>query len=242
MSLLHALLHWPPAPAGGLAPGPISRVLDSVGFDLLQPLSWSPLQAGFFSLAVMGALGFLNNIVPLLFARSRSIPAQGSHLDALSPRDRAFLAFNRLASIPFSYHFVRAAWVLPSIAWCVARGWPRVAAGRLHLAAPSAPLTLAASARLPEQLSVRNALLPLPVLFVTYDLFYASFHRALHLQRRARARGSGQRGASRPRAACTSWCISTTTGSTRPAAARRTLSTCTPSSSSAASIITYWRC
>jgi hypothetical protein len=33
-------------------------------------------------------------------------------------------------------------------------------------------------------MSVRNTLLPLPLLFLCYDFFYSLFHRALHHQRR----------------------------------------------------------
>ena len=32
----------------------------------------------------------------------------------------------------------------------------------------------------PEQITVRNTLLPLPLFFIVYDAFYAPFHRALH--------------------------------------------------------------
>jgi sterol desaturase/sphingolipid hydroxylase (fatty acid hydroxylase superfamily) len=36
--------------------------------------------------------------------------------------------------------------------------------------------------RLPEQATLSNTLLAVPVLFVLYDLFYSLFHRALHIK------------------------------------------------------------
>ena len=106
--------------------GPLESWLLSHDFVMDKPGSWSAPQAGAFCTCVMAALGFLNNIVPpvarALLRGASPIPAQGSHLDALEWKDHLFLFINRLASIPFTYHFVVTAWTLPSIVWCVAGG------------------------------------------------------------------------------------------------------------------------
>jgi len=111
------------AARSGALPRPLTALFASTGFQLEDASHWTPAQAGCFSLAVMGALGFLNTVVPRLFAgRVASVPAQGSHHDRLDVKDHLFLAFNKLASVPFSYHFLRACWRHPAVHWCAA-GW-----------------------------------------------------------------------------------------------------------------------
>jgi hypothetical protein len=58
------------------------------------------------------------------------IPTRGRHHDVLDSRDWLYLAINRAASVPFTYHYLRAAWVLPSVKWCAAplRAAPRACA------------------------------------------------------------------------------------------------------------------
>ena len=79
--------HWRSVPAmtAQLSVGPLESWMKAHDFDFLRPAGWTPLQCLLFSLAVMAALGFLNNIVPLLFRGFPSIPAQGSHAPGHGP-------------------------------------------------------------------------------------------------------------------------------------------------------------
>jgi hypothetical protein len=97
--------------------GPLGQLFEATGFQLEDFTAWSPAHALGFMLLVAGAFEFLNTSVPWLFATSRSIPQRGRHHDVLDATDTLYLAFNRLASVPFTYHYLRAAWVWPAIKW-----------------------------------------------------------------------------------------------------------------------------
>jgi hypothetical protein len=97
--------------------GPLGQWFEATGFQLEDYTAWSPAHALGFMLLVAGAFEFLNTAVPWLFATSRSIPQRGRHHDVLDATDTLYLAFNRLASVPFTYHYLRAAWVWPAIKW-----------------------------------------------------------------------------------------------------------------------------
>jgi sterol desaturase/sphingolipid hydroxylase (fatty acid hydroxylase superfamily) len=87
----------------------------------------------------------------LLCAGRPPIAIGGAHLDALSGRDRAFIAFNRL-TVPFvTLHITQFVWHAPTVAW-----------GGL------------------ETMTLANTLGSLLAFFALYDLVYVGFHRALH--------------------------------------------------------------
>ena len=101
--------------------GPLASLFAATGFQLEDYSAWTPAQGCGFVLLVAGAFEFLNRAVPWVFATSRSIPQRGRHHDVLDATDTLYLAFNRLASVPFTYHYLRAAWVWPAVKWCVVR-------------------------------------------------------------------------------------------------------------------------
>ena len=73
---------------------------------LADPVPWSvPLCAG-YALAVLGGMELISWLVHALFGGWRKIPVRGRHLDELSLKDRAFLAFNRLTTLAFMRHLV----------------------------------------------------------------------------------------------------------------------------------------
>ena len=109
------------APSAGDA-GPVSALFAATGFQLEDWTVWTPAHATAFCLLVVAAFAFLNAIVPLLFSTRRAIPARGRHHDVLDVTDTLFLSFNRVASVPFTYHYLRAAWMWPAVKWCATRG------------------------------------------------------------------------------------------------------------------------
>eukprot|EP00873_Tetraselmis_striata_P046444 jgi/Tetstr1/466708/TSEL_011181.t1 len=112
-----------------------------------------------FAVLVMAAMELLCFLVPHIGAAvlalqgrkaAAAIPVRGKHLDAFSPTDRAFIAFNRLTTPVFTFHALRFLWSSP------------------HILRSQADATLASTAG------------ALAALFVAYDLTYCLFHRGLH--------------------------------------------------------------
>ena len=107
------------APLGlRLEGGPLSRLFEATGFELGDASRWTAAHAASFCLLVVAAFEFLSRVVPFLFVRSGAIPARGRHHDVLDWKDTLCLSFNRCASVPFTYHYLKAAWVLPAVKWC----------------------------------------------------------------------------------------------------------------------------
>jgi hypothetical protein len=98
----------------------LSRLAAAPGFVPTEAATWSAAHAACFLGAVGGAFEFLSHAVPRAFAGAARIAPRGAHHDTLDGRDRLFLAINRAASVPFTYHYLKAAWLLPCMKWCAA--------------------------------------------------------------------------------------------------------------------------
>ena len=98
----------------------LSRLVAPPGFVPEDVATWGPLHGVAFALAVVFTFEALTHIVPAVFSpltRDR-IPARGKHHDVLDRTDLVYLAINRALSIPFTYHYLRTAWVAPFMRWC----------------------------------------------------------------------------------------------------------------------------
>jgi sterol desaturase/sphingolipid hydroxylase (fatty acid hydroxylase superfamily) len=78
----------------------------------------------------------------------------GKRLEAFEGVDLAYITVNKLLTALFSYHAIAWVWYSPVVVW------PSAGAG--------------------PGLTLLNTLAALPALFLTYDLPYTLFHRALH--------------------------------------------------------------
>ena len=83
---------------------------------------------------------------------AKQIPVRGKHLDVLTATDKLYIGISKAQTGPFVYFLLRFLSLEPNVLWT----W--------------------------EDLSVRTALLPLPVIFLVFDLFYTSLHWALHIK------------------------------------------------------------
>lgn len=80
------------------------------------------------------------------------IPVRGKHLDEFTTTDKIFIGISKAQTGPFVYFLLRYALEEPNLLW------------------------------MPAELSVKNVLLPLPVMFLVFDFFYTSLHWALHIK------------------------------------------------------------
>jgi sterol desaturase/sphingolipid hydroxylase (fatty acid hydroxylase superfamily) len=83
---------------------------------------------------------------------AKSIPVRGKHLDDFSLKDYIFIGISKASTAPFAYYFLKFAYEQPNILWN------------------------------PQKITIWNSLIPLPVLFIIFDLFYSILHWLLHLQ------------------------------------------------------------
>jgi sterol desaturase/sphingolipid hydroxylase (fatty acid hydroxylase superfamily) len=83
---------------------------------------------------------------------AKLIPVRGKHLDELSGKDILFVGLNKAATAPFVYIVLRYAYFEPNVVWSV------------------------------KEMSLMNTVLPLPVLYIVFDLFYTVIHWALHIK------------------------------------------------------------
>ena len=98
----------------------LSRLVAPPGVVPHEASTWGVPQGVAFALAVVFTFEALTHIVPAVFSpltRDR-IPARGKHHDVLDRTDLVYLAINRALSIPFTYHYLRTAWVAPFMRWC----------------------------------------------------------------------------------------------------------------------------
>jgi hypothetical protein len=97
----------------------LQRLAQADGFIATEASTWGLPHAAAFVGAVTVTFELLSHAVPALFAPMPGrIEARGKHHDTLDARDYTFLAINRAASVPFTYHFLKAAWLLPCVKWC----------------------------------------------------------------------------------------------------------------------------
>jgi len=114
---------------------------------------WSLLEFIIFAALMFAAIEALNWGVFWMFEnhiRPR-VPAGGQALWKRGWKDYAFIAFNKAATVGFSYHLAHYCYYSASM--------PRLA----------------------SELTVLNTLIAFPLLYVVYDLPYSMFHRALHI-------------------------------------------------------------
>eukprot|EP00457_Paulinella_chromatophora_P013881 gb/GEZN01014238.1/.p1 GENE.gb/GEZN01014238.1/~~gb/GEZN01014238.1/.p1 ORF type:complete len:224 (+),score=10.57 gb/GEZN01014238.1/:142-813(+) len=91
-------------------------------------------------------------LVMLLPHPEKPIKVRGAHLDSLSRIDIAFITFNRLTTIIFTYHLLQYTYNNSLIPWNIAR------------------------------ISIANTVTGVLCCFIMYDFFYNLFHRFLHLR------------------------------------------------------------
>jgi sterol desaturase/sphingolipid hydroxylase (fatty acid hydroxylase superfamily) len=82
----------------------------------------------------------------------KEIPVRGRHLDEFRPIDQIFVAFSKANTGPFTYLFFRYLWLSDSVLW----DW--------------------------RKMTVTNALLPIPLLYIAFDATYCLLHWILHWQ------------------------------------------------------------
>lgn len=114
--------------------------------------TWSWTHIGAFTAVIILGFEFVAHLVPLVFFKAPRIVAKGSHHDALDRKDMAFIAFNRLVTVPFVFLSLRFLWRSPSVQW------------QLH------------------DVTLLNTVAAYVALHVVYDLFYTLFHTALHVR------------------------------------------------------------
>ena len=110
-----------------------------------------------FLLAFISLAGFelyLNHLLPFVCDHvlkiPRDIPRRGKHLDVLDLRCRLYITFSKMMVPVFMYHLFRFSWFSKSVKWDM-----------MHC-------------------SIVNTVLPVPLLFLLYDMIYQPFHRLLH--------------------------------------------------------------
>jgi len=106
--------------------------------------------------AVLAAFELLNFLIKWCGRRgwlgSRLIPVRARHLDDLDERDHLFIGLNKAATPPFVYFLVRYLHDEPNVVWELRRA------------------------------SFSTVVVPVPVLFVVFDLFYTALHWFLHIR------------------------------------------------------------
>jgi sterol desaturase/sphingolipid hydroxylase (fatty acid hydroxylase superfamily) len=81
-----------------------------------------------------------------------TIPVRGKHLDEFRTIDRICVVFSKANTGPFTYLFFRYLWFSEAVLW----DW--------------------------RQITIANALLPIPLLYITFDATYVLLHWILHWQ------------------------------------------------------------
>lgn len=82
----------------------------------------------------------------------KRIPVRGKHLDDFRPVDQIFVVFSKANTGPFTYLFFRYLWFNENVIW----DW--------------------------RQMTLSNALMAIPLLYVTFDASYGFLHWVLHWQ------------------------------------------------------------
>jgi sterol desaturase/sphingolipid hydroxylase (fatty acid hydroxylase superfamily) len=122
------------------------------GATLHDYKTWTWTQRIVFSTVVLVGYDLLHRVVPMIFSGASHLPVKGKHLDQLSNKDWAFIAFNRLTGVTFVYNCLQFMSLSSTVPWEL------------------------------EKLSVMNTLFALPALFIFYDFFYCLWHRLLHVR------------------------------------------------------------
>jgi len=131
-----------------------SGVVDVLARITSGPTNWTNMDKVVFVVLIVMGMELLGWIVRHSgeWMHAKTIPVRGKHLDELTPTDRLYIGISKAQTGPFVYFLLRFLTSEPNISW------------RL------------------EDLSLRTVLLPLPVIFIVFDLFYTSLHWALHIK------------------------------------------------------------
>jgi len=133
--------------------------LHALATDTLFYAPWSSLPSVTYlvlTLVILTSLELINQFLLKFYSSVHSttfVPVRGKHLDTLSTKDWFFITVNKLQIPPFIYLLLH---------YC-------------HTNTASVPWEL-------DELTLSNTLLPIPLLFIVYDLFYSLFHRFLHIK------------------------------------------------------------
>lgn len=117
---------------------------------MLHPQEWGVVELLVLGLGTQIGLEFYRHGVPRVFSTWEQLPARAKHLDVLAQHDRQYIAVSQVLIVIMTFHYLQFMAGSPNVLWKL------------------------------DQASLANCLLPLPAFFVTYDAFYAPFHRALH--------------------------------------------------------------
>lgn len=127
------------------------------GMEVPDWSTWPVSHAAGFALVILAGFELLSAIIKHAigptFARNTKIPMQSKHLDAFEAKDYACIWFNRIFTVIFLYYCLKFTWISPTIVW----------------------------SGLSVSTLLTNFILPLPLLFLVYDLLYYWFHRFLHI-------------------------------------------------------------
>lgn len=82
----------------------------------------------------------------------KEIPVRGKHLDDFRFSDQIYVVFSKANTGPFTYLFFRYLWFSESVVW----DW--------------------------REMTIANALMPIPLLYITFDATYVLLHWILHWQ------------------------------------------------------------
>lgn len=123
-----------------------------LAFPLYDASRWQWYHAALWTIVILAALEALARITNLCGATCvrQRIMESGKGLAELSVTDHAFIAFNKLTTVLFTYHMLRYSWHAPFVTW------------RVH------------------DLNLGSTLGALAALYLSFDLTYSLFHRALH--------------------------------------------------------------
>eukprot|EP00470_Lotharella_oceanica_P006343 CAMPEP_0170178396 /NCGR_PEP_ID=MMETSP0040_2-20121228/11856_1 /TAXON_ID=641309 /ORGANISM="Lotharella oceanica, Strain CCMP622" /LENGTH=252 /DNA_ID=CAMNT_0010421443 /DNA_START=49 /DNA_END=807 /DNA_ORIENTATION=- len=118
--------------------------------ELHDASTWEWWHFAGFALVIYLGLELLNVLVINAFSSANQIPIRGKHLDEFEFIDNAFIQFNKLAIIVFTYHMIRFTFTAKNICWDI------------------------------RDLGILNGPSSLVAMHIVYDFFYTLFHRFLH--------------------------------------------------------------
>lgn len=131
----------------------MSEAQNHVGFVFDDVSTWTLRHFAVWCTVVLCGLELLSFLINHVEDVVRGkIPVGGRPLLEFSSKDKAFIAFNKLSTVFFTYHVLFVTWRSNTVHWKL------------------------------EELTVFNTVGSLIAFYIIYDLFYTLFHRALHLR------------------------------------------------------------
>lgn len=121
-------------------------------FQPYDASTWSWPQAVLWTAVILLGLELLAWAMMRLAPFFSVLPVRAKHYDVFTPLDWAFVTFNKLTTVAFTYHLLRFCWTSPHVAWALADA------------------------------SWTSVLLPWVLFHIVYDFFYTLLHLALHVR------------------------------------------------------------